>query len=49
VRDLKNEAATTTFRISKLKWALRAEFLSYNLQILGKFVIFTDVQTIVKS
>ena len=40
--------AATPFRISKLKWAWQAQFLSYALQILGKFLSFEDVQMIVK-
>ena len=40
--------AATPFRSSKLKWAWRAQFLSYALQILGKFLSFEDVQIIVK-
>ena len=34
---------------SKLKWAWRAQFLSYGLEILGKFILFEDLQMIVKS
>ena len=36
-------------RSLKSKWAWRAQFLSYNLQILEKFIFFKDVQMIVKS
>ena len=35
-------------RSSKLKWAWQAQFLSHNLQILGKFLFFENLQMIVK-
>ena len=35
-------------RSSKLKWVWRAQFLSHNLQILGKFIFFENLQMIVK-
>ena len=44
----KNEAATP-LRSSKLKWAWRAQFLSHNLQILGKFIFFEDLKMIEKQ
>ena len=36
-------------RSSKLQWAWRAQFLSHNLQILGKFIFFEDLQMIEKQ
>ena len=35
-------------RSLKLKLAWRAQFLSHNLQILGKFLFFENLQMIVK-
>ena len=35
-------------RSSKLQWAWWALFLSHNLQILGKFLFFENLQMIVK-
>ena len=45
---LENEAATP-FGSSKLKWAWRAQFLSYAFEILGKFLFFEDLQMTLKS
>ena len=36
-------------RSSKLKWAWRTQFLSHNLQILGKVIFFEDLQMILLS
>ena len=36
-------------RSLKLKWAWQAQFLSYNLQILGKVMFFEDLQMILLS
>ena len=36
-------------RSSKLKWAWRAQFLGHDLQILGKFIFFEDLQMTEKS
>ena len=41
--------AATPLTSSKLKWAWRAQFLSYAFEILGKFLFFEDLQMIVKS
>ena len=43
----KNRTATP-LRSSKLKWAWQSQFLSHNLQILGKYLFFQNLQMIVK-
>ena len=45
---ISKKRTATPLRISKLKWAWRAQFLSHNLQILGKFIYFEDLQMIEK-
>ena len=37
-----------SLRSSKLKWAWWAQFLSHDLQILGKFIFSEDLQMIEK-
>ena len=41
--------AATPFASSKLKWTWQAQFLSYGLEILGKFIFFKDLQMVVRS
>ena len=36
-------------RSSKLKWAWQTQFLSHTLQILGKVILFEDLQMVLVS
>ena len=49
LEDVAQKLKLMPLRSSKLKWAWRAQFLSHNLQILGKFIFFEDLQMIEKQ